>query len=78
MKSAAAKIEKDAIWIREVISGRLKMRVANKSEKRNEAKEKANPRKISNIVPAAIMFLIFVGLFSSLYWDVYFMVAWLN
>jgi len=73
---ACAKIVKDAIWIRGLISGLLNMFAARKPERRYTVIERVRPRRISKDIAAARMFFILFGAFSWLYWAVYLIVAW--
>lgn len=61
---AFPKMVKDAIWIRGVISGLLKICVARKPEIRYEKIERIMPIRNSKVIPASRMFLICVVLFS--------------
>jgi len=66
---------KDAIWIRGTMSGRSKMVVAKKPERKKEMIDNEKPRISSKTITAAKTFFTFASLFSDLYWAVYFIVA---
>ena len=66
---------KDAIWIRGTMSGRLKIVVAMKPERKNEKIDNENPSRISKNTIETKTFFTFASLFSDLYWAVYFIVA---
>jgi len=65
----------EAIDIRVVVSGLLKMAVAMKPARNSERRDRASPVATLNIKPAAIMSRISSSLFTALYWAMYFVMA---
>lgn len=76
MTRACAKIVKDAIWIKGIISGRLNIFDARYAESKKVANVNVVPKVSSNITADFKMFFIFSVFFSSLYWAMNFIVAW--
>jgi hypothetical protein len=62
LTSAPAKMKKEAIWIKGVIAGRLKV-IAKKGERTKERRESNKPKTISNSTPETKMLLILATLF---------------